>query len=103
MSKEWSYTSGDWLILCDVCNKKIKASESKKRWDGFVVCAEDFEMRHPQDFIRVRSDKISVPFTRPRTTDVFTDVPYISIYVENDYTEVLGFGINRQTYFEETQ
>ena len=77
MSKGWNYSSGDWLIQCDVCSKKIKASEAKHRWDGFIVCSDDYENRHPQDFIRAKMDKISVPFSRPRSTDVFIDVPYI--------------------------
>lgn len=77
MSRGWDYSSGDWLIICDSCGKKIKASESKQRWDGFRVCKEDWEARHSMDFIRARADKISVPFTRPRPVDVFTDITYI--------------------------
>lgn len=76
MTKEWNYSSGDWWLICDICGKKIKASESKHRWDGFIVCKEDFENRHPQDFIKAKVDKISVPFSRPRSTDVFVDVAY---------------------------
>ena len=74
MSKGWNYSSGDWLIQCDVCSKKIKASEAKHRWDGFIVCSDDYENRHPQDFIRAKVDKISVPFSRPRSTDVFIEL-----------------------------
>ena len=76
MSKNY-YVSGEWNVLCDVCNKKIKSGKAKHRWDGLVVCSEDFETRHPQDFVRAKTDKVSVPFTRPRTEDVFTNVPYI--------------------------
>ena len=78
MSKGWNYKSGDWWLQCDVCSKKIKASEAKHRWDGYVVCEEDYENRHPQDFIRAKMDKISVPFTRPRSPDVFVTVNYIT-------------------------
>jgi len=67
------YVSGDWNITCDVCSKKIKFSEARKRWDGFLVCREDFEMRHPQDFVKTRQDKISVPDTRPIPTLVFNE------------------------------
>lgn len=59
---ESTYVAGDWNILCDVCSKKIKASKSKHRWDGLIVCPEDFEVRHIQEFLKVRADKISVPF-----------------------------------------
>lgn len=78
MGKDWNYKSGDWWIICDVCGKKIKASHAKHRWDGFIVCDKDFEHRHSQDFIRARMDKISVPFTRPRSDDTFVSVSYIS-------------------------
>jgi len=73
-----TYISGQWNLICDSCGKKIKAGMAKKRWDGFIVCPEDYEQRHPQDFVRARQDKITVPFTRPRPTDVFIDVHYIT-------------------------
>ena len=68
------YIPGSWNVICDSCGKKIKASEAKQRWDGLIVCPDDFEMRQPQDFVKARADKISVPFTRPRPTDVFLNV-----------------------------
>jgi hypothetical protein len=71
MSRGWNYKSGDWYVLCDVCNLKIKASNSKHRWDGFIVCDCCFEQRHSQDFVKVRQDKITVPFQRPPSTDVY--------------------------------
>jgi hypothetical protein len=66
-----NYTSGDWNIVCDVCDKKIKASESRKRWDGLIVCQDDFEYRHPQDFIKSKQDKIYVPYVRKEVDDQF--------------------------------
>jgi len=103
MSRGWNYVSGDWNVICDVCAVKTKASKTKKRWDGFQVCPECFETRHPQDFIRARNDKISVPFTRPQPEDTFTNTSYITIYVDDGYLEVVGSGITRQTYMEELQ
>lgn len=79
-----TYKAGDWNIICDVCAKKFKASEAKERWDGFIVCPDDYEMRHSQDFVRARQDKISVPFTRPRPVDVFVIVDY-GMYVDSGY------------------
>jgi len=76
MSRSWIYRSGDWNCICDVCSIKIKASKTKQRWDGLIVCPNCFEHRHSQDFIKVRQDKITVPFTRPRPQDVFVDVSY---------------------------
>lgn len=67
------YKSGDWNVICDVCGKKMKSSHAKKRWDGLIVCSEDYEQRHSLDFIRVKPDKQTVPFSRPRSTDTLTD------------------------------
>ena len=60
------FLSGEWNLTCDVCSKKIKANEAKQRWDGFIVCPDDFEHRHSQDFVKAKTDKITVPFQRPR-------------------------------------
>lgn len=83
MSKN-HYVSGDWNITCDVCSKKMKASHARKRWDGFLVCKDDFEERHPQDFVRAKQDKISVEETRPIPTLVYTDIHYL-LYIDEGY------------------
>ena len=83
MSKN-NYKTGDWNIICDVCAKKFKASEAKERWDGLVVCPDDFETRQPQDFVQTRQDKMTVPFSRPRPPDVFVVVPY-PLYWDSNY------------------
>jgi hypothetical protein len=57
---------GDWNAFCDVCGFKFKSSELRKRWDNLMVCAEDFEMRHPQDLIKSIPEKPAPPFSRPR-------------------------------------
>ena len=51
--------------LCDSCGRKFKASQLLRRWDGLMVCKEDYEVRHPQTFLRVQREKISVPWARP--------------------------------------
>ena len=70
MSKNY-YVSGESNLICDSCGKKIKLHEARVRWDGLVVCQVDFEERQPQDFVRARQDKITVPLVRPRPTDLF--------------------------------
>lgn len=85
MAKNY-YVSGNWNVICDVCSKKIKASDAKQRWDGLIVCPSDFEHRHEQDYVRARTDKITVPFTRPRPTDLFTNVVY-PLYVDTGYVQ----------------
>lgn len=92
------FKSGSWNITCDRCSKKTKADEIKKEWTGFLVCPVCFEQRHPQDFVRARQDRISVPFSRPRPVDIFTGVTYITTYVDEDYIQDVQV---IKTYFEE--
>jgi hypothetical protein len=56
---------GNWNALCDSCGRKFKALDLQKRWDGLMVCKEDYELRHPSDFLRVQKEKITVDFSRP--------------------------------------
>ena len=83
--KKAYYISGEWNLCCDVCSKKIKANEARQRWDGFIVCPDDFENRHSQDFVKAQSDKITVPFVRPIPEYVFIVVPY-NFYWDTGYT-----------------
>ena len=84
MSKNY-YLSGEFNVTCDRCSKKIKAHKAKHEWTGFIVCEDCFETRHPQDFVKAHSDKISVPFVRPIPEYVFTVVPY-NLYWDTSYT-----------------
>jgi len=60
---------GNWNALCDSCGRKFKAFDLKKRWDGLMVCAEDYELRHEQDFLRVQKERIAIEFSRPYPTE----------------------------------
>ena len=82
--KKNHFHSGDWNIVCDICSKKIKASESRLRWDGFLVCRDDYEIRHEQDFVKSKLDQITVPYTRPVPEYVFTNIEY-PLYVDTGY------------------
>jgi hypothetical protein len=59
------YRAGDFWRICDVCGFQRRASATFKRWDGLMVCAEDWEPRHPQDFVRGKKDQQNVPDPRP--------------------------------------
>ena len=59
-----------------VCNRKIKAGIALKRWDGLIVCPDDYENRHPMDFLRARQERISVPFTSDTSFDEFVGPDY---------------------------
>jgi hypothetical protein len=56
------YKEGEWNIRCMICDRKIKSGEIMKRWDGLLVCPDDYENRHPMDFLRARQERINVPF-----------------------------------------
>ena len=78
------FESGEWNLICDVCSVKYKAGKAKHRWDGFIVCPNCYEQRHPQDFVRTKQDKISVPFSRPIPQEIFVVVPY-NFYIDEQY------------------
>ena len=83
MAKNY-FISGEWNLICDVCSVKYKAGKAKHRWDGFIVCPNCYEQRHPQDFVRTKQDKISVPFSRPIPQEIFIAVPY-NFYIDEQY------------------
>ena len=64
------FLNGAWNCTCDVCGLRFKSVDIVRRWDGAMTCKSCYEPRHPQDFIRVRDERISVPFSRPEN-DLF--------------------------------
>lgn len=60
-----SLVTGQWNTICDVCGFKFKSGDLKKRWDGMMCCKDDWEVRHPLDFVKGVPDDSSVPWTRP--------------------------------------
>ncbi len=78
------YRPGSHWAVCDFCGFQFRSEDLMKTWDNFWVCDDDFEVRHPQDFLRVRSEKIAAdePLRPDDTTDTVsvtfqdvTDVP----------------------------
>ena len=74
MSYNSSWKSGEWKAICDVCGRIFKSSMLRKRWDGFMVCDEDWEPRHPQDFVRAKADIQAPKWTRPEAQDSFVTI-----------------------------
>ena len=62
---------GDWNATCFECGRKKKASTLLKHWQGYYVCPEHFETRHPQDFVRAVHEKQTPPWTQPQPADSF--------------------------------
>jgi len=64
---------GDHWVTCDVCGFDIRAGDIRERWDGLMVCPADYEMRHPQDFVRTLDEYLgAVGPVRPEPTAVYT-------------------------------
>lgn len=70
---------GQWNALCDRCGFEFKSSELRKDWQGLMICAKDFEHRHPQDFIRVRPERVTPPWVRPDPPDTFLNPIFCSL------------------------
>lgn len=80
------YKPGDWWLLCDQCHRKMRYSESTRRWDGLIVHADlnegCFETRHPQDFVRSVRDMFPLPVVRPDNEGIEST---LSINCDNIY------------------
>ena len=71
------YQDGGWNVTCDLCGKKVKASETEKTWDNFYVCRSHKEERNPQDYLRGIRDVQTVAFSRPTPPLNFVTSSYI--------------------------
>lgn len=87
MSYSPRWVSGDWSAVCDRCGFRFKASRLRTEWTGLKVCGDCFEVRHPQDFLRVHPEKIVPAWTRPESADSFTYVCSIFAWGGADYAE----------------
>jgi len=63
------YKKGSWNSICDRCGFEFKMHQLRKDWQGLMVCREDWEPRHPQDFLRTRPEHAGVPIARPEPED----------------------------------
>ena len=58
------YDEGGYNALCYECGRKRKASDLVKHWQGYYVCPEHWEARHPQDFVRGIKDIETPPWVQ---------------------------------------
>jgi hypothetical protein len=70
------YKPGTYNAICDRCGLQFKADELKKEWTGLMVCEADWELRNPQDLIKVPKEVQAVPWARPEPADTFTSVTF---------------------------
>jgi len=62
----------------------------RKHWEGYYVCQEDWEVRHPQDFVRGVADKVVPPWTQPEPNDSDS---FILFCTPNGITAIAGTGV----------
>jgi hypothetical protein len=65
---------GNWKVMCHVCGFYYPSGEIKKRWDGLLVCPDDYETRHPQTLRGPHRTEKPPPFISKDTDDSFTGV-----------------------------
>lgn len=65
------YRHGDYNVQCERTGFKAKRSQCRKQWDNRIVLKDHWEPRQPQDFLRSKPDKQTVPDPRPEGADVF--------------------------------
>lgn len=86
--RPYKYIPGDPWLICDECGLKYRRSEMLKRWDGFMVCKKDYEHRHPQEFVRATTDKISFADSRPDyDPQIGSNLLGTPDYIDSDITD----------------
>ena len=66
-----AFVLGDYNAICHECGRKRKASQLKKHWQGYYVCVDCYEPRHPQDFVRSPPPEKAPTWIQPPAADNF--------------------------------
>jgi hypothetical protein len=86
------YIAGDWWVLCQQCHRKMRASQSTKRWDNLIVHKDPaegcFETRHPQEFVRAVPDSLPLPFVSPDNDGIDIEVTIDSSVTDAPYNQI---------------
>jgi hypothetical protein len=83
-----------WYLLCDSCGRKITNLEARKRWDGLIVCPNDWEVKHPALTYRPSRTGASEGSTAARSGFVRSEPEDTFVFVCDVYTSmgVAGYG-----------
>lgn len=68
------YRHGDNNLIDDRSGFKIKASDSRREWNGFIVHKDQWEARQPQDLLRGFPDRQASDISRPGNPDQFLTI-----------------------------
>ena len=77
---------GEWQAACQVCGWVFPSGDIKRRWDGLLVCKQDYETRHPQDMIKVRGERHFPSFISPEPSEIYQGV--CSIVTSSSYADL---------------
>lgn len=79
------WQAGNHWVVCDLCGCDIRNRDAMQNWKGQVVCPDDWEQRHPQDFVRGREDQQAAQgLVRPEQEDTFVDKPALPDTGQNE-------------------
>jgi hypothetical protein len=81
------YQPGNNYVVCDECGAVFRASNIYRRWDNALVCKNDLEIRHPQESLRGKSDRVVANKIRKETF-----VPIISDDCSTNDSWIVGDG-----------
>lgn len=70
-----TYAKGRWNALCDRCGFEFKSNQLREEWNGLRTCKgagtnNCWERRQPQDRVKGKADRQTVPWSRPDTDGV---------------------------------
>lgn len=73
------YEAGQWDAICDRCGFRFKSRQLKREWTNLMVCTgagtnECWEPRHPQEFLRGKTDRQATPWARPEPPEIDVSV-----------------------------
>lgn len=72
------YVKGDFLRIDDMSGFIVRASQSRKQWNGLIVNRKDWEAEQPQNYLRAIPDDMTVPEPRPEGAEVFVLIALIT-------------------------
>ncbi len=79
---------GTWAAICDVCGFRFPSDKLKLRWDNLTVCHDDWEVRHPQDFLKIPKDKIAPDWVKPENLTFRESIGVFEILTATDTISV---------------
>lgn len=85
MGTKLHFRMGSFYRVDDRTGFPERAEDTRREWQGYFVSKRVWEVRQPQDFVRGVNDIQTVPFPRPRQTNIFVGpaVSQFEVYGDN--------------------